>query len=157
MTTNLNKNLFCKIIHYFLQKKPNLYIAKLHKLLYFLEFNYLERNEEELLKEDFLRNHKGPTSNNLKNFLDKMINDKIIASKKDERGWFNYYSIEDIEYKFNNKVQKELDLILDKYINLSTKDIADLSHQDKPYKITPNQSIIDKCSVFYRNKHTSIL
>ena len=152
----LNKDLFQNIIHYFLQAQPNMYMAKLHKLLYFLEFNFLERNEQELLKEDFLKNKFGPTSINLRKYLNSLIDKSLISSEEDDKGITYYYSIKSKEYNFDKKTLFELDKIKEKYLNLSTKKIADLSHQDMPYLVTDEQQIINKQSAFFREQKFSV-
>ena len=131
-------------------------MAKIHKLLYFLEFNYLERNEKELTGEDFIKNKFGPTSINLKKYLDKLIQKGLITSQEDGKGKEIYFSIKDKEYKFEEDVKLELDYLIKKYINMSTKEIADLSHEDNPFKVTDDFKIINKQSVFFRTSDFSV-
>lgn len=150
-------DLFEKLIHQILIFEPKgFHMTKLHKLLYFLEFNYLERNEEELTGEDFIKNHFGPTSKNLKKYLDILIGKGLITSIEDEKGREVYFSIKDKEYKFNSKVRFELEEMKKHFINLSTQEISDLSHKDNPFKITEDFKVIDKQAVFFRTKEFSV-
>jgi uncharacterized phage-associated protein len=158
MVLNLNSNLFEKIIHkILLMSKKEMYMAKLHKLLYFLEFNYLERNNKELLGEVFIKNHFGPTSKNLKKFLNILINKGLITENEDEKGRTYYISVSNKNYKFDEKTNNELDFLEKNYLDLSTKKIADLSSEDNPYLITENLQEINKHSVFYRTDNFSVL
>lgn len=157
MDTKLNETLFENLIHeLLLHSKDGFYMAKIHKLLYFLEFNYLERNEKELTGENFIKNKFGPTSINLKKYLDKLIQKGLITSQEDGKGKEIYFSVSDKKYKFNKDVKLELDFLIKKYIGLTTKQIADLSHEDNPYRITDDFKIIDKQSVFFRTSNFSV-
>ena len=152
----LNRVLFEEVIHYLLQTESPMYMAKIHKLLYFLEFNFLERNEEELLKEDFLKNKYGPTSINLAKSLSTLISKGLISVEESEDGKRRYYPIKKKQYDFNQKTQFELDIIIKKYIKMSTHRIAELSHQDIPYKATKDKEIINKQTVFFRDESFSV-
>lgn len=157
MVSSLNMKLFEKIIHkILLMSKKGLYMTKIHKLLYFLEFNYLERNEEELLKERFLKNHFGPTSVNLKKNLNILIEKGLITQEEDDKGRDIYFSIQEKSYNFNEKIKKELKYLEENYLNLTVKEISDLSHKDNPYLVTDDLKEINKHSVFYRTKKFSV-
>lgn len=157
MTKKLNEELFEEVIHSMILFNPKgFYMTQLHKFLYFLEFNYLERYEEELLKEEFIKNHFGPTSKNLKKYLNILIQKGLISSYEDENGKEVYFSVKSKDYKFNNKISEELEKVKKNYSKLSASKLSDLSHKDNPYKVTEDMETINKQAVFYRTKDFSV-
>ncbi len=147
-----NKSLFEKILHQILLfDLEGIYITKLHKLLYFLEFNYLERNEENLLGEEFLKNHYGPTSINLKKFLDILIQKGLVTTKGTK-----YVSAKEKNYDFEEKIKFELNILKKEYLSLTTKEISDKSHKDSPFIASENKKLINKPIVFFRTKEFSV-
>jgi DNA-binding XRE family transcriptional regulator len=56
---------FKQVILYLMEKvgsKPNIGETVLHKLLYFIDFDYYEKYEENLMGATYIKNHHGPTS-----------------------------------------------------------------------------------------------
>ena len=65
-------DLFRQVILYVLDKvggKPNIGETVLHKLFYFIDFDYYEKFEENLMGETYIKNGYGPTSVNLAGIL----------------------------------------------------------------------------------------
>jgi transcriptional regulator with XRE-family HTH domain len=55
---------FKQVLLYILEKaggKPNVGMTVLYKLLYFIDFDYYEKNEEQLMGLVYIKNHYGPT------------------------------------------------------------------------------------------------
>ena len=72
-----HKNLetFRQVLLYVLNKvggKPNVGETVLHKLLYFIDFDYYEKYEENLVGATYIKNHHGPTSVELQSILKDM-------------------------------------------------------------------------------------
>ena len=63
--THKNLETFRQVLLYLLNKvggKPNVGETVLHKLLYFIDFDYYEKYEENLMGATYIKNHHGPTS-----------------------------------------------------------------------------------------------
>ena len=63
---------FRQVLLYILHKvgaKPNVGETVLHKLLYFIDFDYYEKYEENLMGATYIKNHHGPTSVELKSVM----------------------------------------------------------------------------------------
>ncbi|HED37805.1 MAG TPA: helix-turn-helix domain-containing protein, partial [Ignavibacteria bacterium] len=63
--TEKNLEKFKQVLLYILNKvggKPNIGETVLHKLLYFIDFDYYEKFEESLMGATYIKNHHGPTS-----------------------------------------------------------------------------------------------
>jgi hypothetical protein len=62
--TQKNLNKFKQVLLYILEKvgsKPNVGETVLNKLLYFIDFDYYEKFEENLMGATYIKNHHGPT------------------------------------------------------------------------------------------------
>jgi transcriptional regulator with XRE-family HTH domain len=128
-----------EVLLYVLSKvsaKPNVGETVIYKLLYFIDFDYYEKYEEQLIGATYIKNHYGPTPVEFKMVVADMI-------KKGE--------IEVVESKYFNHIQKkylptrdanlsilnaqELQLINDVIIRLSDKnanELSNYSHEDIP-------------------------
>ena len=73
--TEKNLDKFKQVLLYVLNKvggKPNIGETVLHKLLYFIDFDYYEKFEENLMGATYIKNHHGPTSIELGVVMKKM-------------------------------------------------------------------------------------
>ena len=76
---------------YILEKvggKPNVGETVLHKLLYFIDFDYYEKFEENLIGATYIKNHHGPTSVELGTILKDMQKNGEIEAVKSK--YFNH-------------------------------------------------------------------
>ena len=73
--TQKNLDKFKQVLLYVLNKvggKPNVGETVLHKLLYFIDFDYYEKFEENLMGATYIKNHHGPTSVELGEIIKEM-------------------------------------------------------------------------------------
>ena len=66
---------FKQVLLYILNKvgaKPNVGETVIHKLLYFIDFDYYEKYEENLMGATYIKNHHGPTSVSLVKIIEDM-------------------------------------------------------------------------------------
>jgi len=85
---NLDK--FKEVLLYVLNKvgsKPNVGEAVLYKLLYFIEFDFYEKYEEQLIGATYIKNHYGPTPKEFIKIVGEMEG-KDLSKVKDE--YFQY-------------------------------------------------------------------
>src|SRR4030042_4573428 len=76
-----NVDKFKEVLLYILEKvgsKPNIGETVIYKLLYFVDFNYYEKYEEQLIGATYIKNTHGPTPREFRKIVDKMIDDKEI-------------------------------------------------------------------------------
>src|SRR3972149_4933590 len=74
---NLDK--FREVLLYILGKigsRPNIGETVIYKLLYFIDFDYYEKYEEQLIGATYIKNNYGPTPVEFKKIVDKMIENK---------------------------------------------------------------------------------
>lgn len=152
---NLDK--FKQVLLYILQKaggKPNVGMTVLYKLLYFIDFDYYEKYEEQLMGLTYIKNHHGPTPKEFIKVVEQMKRGGELEEVQSK-----YFTYE--QKKFIPVVQpdlskisgQELALIDDVLNRLSDKtatELSDYSHKDIPYLAADNGESLSYESVFYR-------
>jgi len=154
---------FKNILLYLLERtagKPNVGESVLNKLLYFVDFNYYEIYEEQLIGASYIRNHHGPTPVELIKVLDTMVEKGEIDRIKTK--YFNYDQIRFLPNKKPDLTEikaseiKIIDDVIERYSDMSAKAIREYSHCDVPWLTTHEGEKIDYESVFYRTPAYSV-
>ena len=158
---NLDK--FREILLYILNKvgsKPNIGETVIYKLLYFIDFDFYEKYEEQLIGATYVKNHYGPTPIEFKKIVEKMIDDKQIVTVKDS--YFDYPQTKylplrkaDLSGLRANEVEL-IDSVLNKLSDMNATQISDYSHNDVPWLTTEDGKIIEYEAVFYRTPMYSV-
>ena len=158
---NLKK--FKEVFLYILNKvgsKPNIGETVIYKLLYFIDFNFYEKYEEQLIGATYIKNHYGPTPIEFKKIADKMIEDKEII--KVESAYFEYPQTKYLPLrkpdlsKLKANEMEVIDEVLDRLSDMNATQISEYSHNDVSWLTTEDQEIIEYESVFYRNLPYSV-
>ncbi len=156
---------FRQILLYILKKvggKPNVGMTVLYKLLYFIDFDYYEKYEDQLMGLVYLKNHHGPTPLLFENLIGDMVKNgevEIVKSK--------FYQYPQTKYLVNPEAepnlsildgqeQKHIDWELQRLSDLTANQLTDLSHKDVPWISAENGKPLDYESVFYRTPETSV-
>lgn len=158
---NLKK--FKEVLLYILGKvgaKPNIGETVLYKLLYFIDFDYYEKYEEQLIGATYIKNHHGPSPIEFQAIVNDMIEQKEIEVVKSP-----YFKLTQKKYLphrdadtsvFNANEIKLIDNVLEKLSGMNAATISEYSHQDVPWVVTPERQKIDYESVFYRTPAYSV-
>lgn len=158
---NLKK--FKEVLIYILGKvgaKPNVGETVLYKLLYFIDFNYYEKYEEQLIGATYIKNHHGPTPIEFQAIVNEMIEQKEIEVVKSK--YFQHLQKKYLPHRepdlsvFNANEIKLIDDVLQKLSSMNASTISEYSHQDVPWIVTPERQKIDYESVFYRTPAYSV-
>ena len=158
---NLKK--FKEVLLYVLSEvgsKPNVGESVLNKLFYFIDFDYYEKYEEQLIGATYLKNHYGPTPCEFKKIVEEMKKNKEIEEIKSKH--FKYDQKKYLPLRrpdLQALSAQEIEHIDDVLIRLSDKnaaEIRDYSHQDVPFKVHKDGEKIDYESVFYRDEKYSV-
>jgi transcriptional regulator with XRE-family HTH domain len=158
---NLEK--FKEVLLYILNKvgsKPNIGEAVIYKLLYFIDFDFYERYEEQLIGATYIKNNYGPTPIEFKKIVDKMIENKEI--EKVESKYFNYPQTKYLPLRKPDLTQLKaseiqmIDDVLSKLSDMNAAQISDYSHNDVPWLTTEEEGIIEYEKVFYRTLPYSV-
>ena len=158
---NLKK--FKEVLLYILEKvgsKPNVGMTVLYKLLYFIDFDYYEKFEEQLLGAIYIKNHFGPTPVEFKKIVESLESKGELETVKSK-----YFLHEQTKYLprrqsnisiLNAQEIKHIDDVLFRLSDKSAMELSDYSHKDVPWVGTEDGKIISYESVFYRTPETSV-
>ncbi|MCK5450717.1 MAG: DUF4065 domain-containing protein [Candidatus Omnitrophica bacterium] len=158
---NLQK--FKEVLIYILEKigsKPNVGETVLYKLLYFIDFNFYEKYEEQLIGATYIKNHHGPTPKEFIKIVEEMINGEELV--KIQNKYFQhlqkkYLPLRKPDLSVLSAREKEtIDDVLNRLADMNAAQISDYSHGDVPWESTEDGEIIDYESVFYRNAPYSV-
>lgn len=158
---NLDK--FKQVLLYILEKigaKPNIGETVLHKLLYFIDFDYYEKFEENLMGLTYIKNHHGPTSVELSKIINDMQEHDELEIVKSQ-----YFKYEQKKYlpikhpdlsKFSAREIAHIDEVLTRLSDKNAKEIEKYSHEDIPWIVAEEGKPISYESVFYRDERYSV-
>jgi len=158
---NLKK--FREVLLYILGKvgsKSNVGMTVLYKLLYFIDFDYYERFEEQLVGATYIKNHFGPTPVEFKKIVELMESKGELETVKSK-----YFQHEQTKYLprresdisvLNAQEIKHIDEVLARLSDKNAKELSDYSHLDIPWLGTKDGEVIKYEAVFYRTPETSV-
>ena len=156
---------FRQILLYILKKvggKPNVGMTVLYKLLYFMDFDYYEKYEDQLIGLVYVKNHHGPTPLLFENLISDMVKNgevEIVKSKFYQYPQTKYLvdpAIEPALSILNGQEKEHIDWELQRLSDLTANQLSDLSHKDVPWISAENGKPLDFESVFYRTPETSV-
>lgn len=154
---------FEQVLLYVLQKvgaKPNVGETVLYKLLYFIDFDYYEKFEKQIMGLTYIKNHFGPTPREFKKVIDDMV-----AHGKLEAVRSTYFSKDQKKYlpkvnpdlgNFNGNELEMIDSVLERYADKSATQLSEISHRDMPWKASKMKQNIEYELVFYRSDEFSV-
>jgi transcriptional regulator with XRE-family HTH domain len=151
-----NAEKFKEVFLYILNRvgaKPNIGETVIYKILYFIDFDYYEKYEEQLIGGTYQKNKFGPTPIEFKKIVDGMMGREVTKVKD------KYYDYPRTKYlplrapdlkKLTAAEISVIDNVLGRLSDMNAKQISDYSHNDVPWLTTQEGNIIDYESVFYR-------
>ncbi|MHB8836621.1 MAG: type II toxin-antitoxin system antitoxin SocA domain-containing protein [Candidatus Methylomirabilia bacterium] len=148
---------FKEVLLYILNRvgsKPHVGETVIYKLLYFIDFDYYERYEEQLVGATYIKNHYGPTPVEFKKIVELMVKEGALEKVKS-----TYFSFPQTKYlprrvpDVSVLSAREVMLIDEVLCRLSDKNATEInewSHKDVPWQTTDDGKPIEYESVFYR-------
>ncbi|OGG39884.1 hypothetical protein A2118_00125 [Candidatus Kaiserbacteria bacterium GWA2_50_9] len=157
-----NKEKFKQVLLYILEKigsKPNIGMTALYKILYFIDFDYYEKFEEQLMGAVYIRNHYGPTPVAFAKIVKEMEREGTLETVETK-----YFQHE--QKKFLPRTKSELkqlsgqeiahiDETLARLGDKNARELTELSHRDIPWMCVKDGEQLEYESVFYRSDETS--
>lgn len=136
----LKKEKFKEVLLYILTKvggKPNIGETAIYKLLYFIDFDYYEKYEEQLIGATYIKNHYGPTPVEFKKIIDEMIkNEEVekVTSKYFEHDQKKYLPLRspDLTKLKDARELQHIDEVLARLSDKNGKELSSYSHEDVP-------------------------
>ena len=158
---NLEK--FREVLLYVLARvgaKPNIGETVLYKLIYFIDFDYYEKYEEQLIGATYQRNHFGPTPMEFGALVEAMEQNRELVRVQQPYFDFTqkkYLPLRDPDLSRLNARELELvNDVIDRLSDMSARQISDYSHKDVPWATTPEGEVIPYEAVFYRSPEYSV-
>lgn len=158
---NLQK--FREVLLYILNKvgsRPSIGETVIYKILYFIDFDFYEKYEEQLVGATYIKNKYGPTPVEFGKIVAQMIADKEIEKVKSQ--YFNYPQTKylpirkpDLTLLRANEIGV-IDDVLNRLSDMNAAQISDYSHADIPWITTGEGEAIEYESVFYRTPPYSV-
>ena len=154
---------FKQVFLYILERigaKPNVGLTVLYKLLYFIDFDYYEKHEEQLMGLTYIKNHHGPTPKEFIKVIEEMKRKKEIEEVKSQ-----YFTFEQRKYlprinadltQLNGQELEMIEAVLARLSDKSATELSDYSHADVPWASHEDGEEINYESVFYRNDPYSV-
>ncbi len=158
---NLEK--FKEVLLYILDRvgsKPNIGETVIYKLLYFIDFNFYEKYEEQLIGAQYQKNRYGPTPVEFSKIAQKMIDDGDMVKVKSK-----YFDFPQTKYlpvrkpnlsKLSATELEVIEDVLKRLSDMNAQQISDYSHGDVPWRSTDDGSIIEYEAVFYRTQEYTV-
>jgi len=116
--------------------KPNVGESVINKLLYFIDFDYYEKYEKQLIGATYIKNHFGPTPVELKMVLQDMEdNNEVIAisNKFFDFKQKKFIPLRDPNLEILNAQElTHIDDVLERLSDKNAKEISEYSHGDIP-------------------------
>ena len=159
----VNVKKFKEVLLYLLEKvgaRPNIGETALYKLLYFIDFDYYEKFEEQLTGAKYIKNFFGPTPVEFKKITDEMIEKNELEKIKSK-----YFQHEQKKYLprrcANLKVLsaqevQHIDEVIARLAWKNATELSNYSHSDIPWLIHKMGEKISYESVFYRDDDHSV-
>jgi len=154
---------FKEVLLYILNKvgsKQNIGESVLYKLLYFIDFNYYEKYEEQLIGATYIKNNYGPTPKEFIKIAEEMESKEELV--RVEGKYFQYPQRKYLPLrtpdlsKLNEDERNMIDYVLLKLSDMNAAQISEYSHKDVPWLTTEEGGIINYESVFYRTAEYSV-
>jgi len=158
-----NVKKFKEVFLYILEKvgsRSNVGMTVLYKLLYFIDFDYYEKFEEQLVGATYIKNHFGPTPVEFKKIVESMESNGELETVKSK-----YFLHEQTKYLprresdisvLNAREIKHIDEVLARLSDKSAAELSAHSHKDVPWITAEDGRPLSYESVFYRTKETSV-
>jgi len=158
-----NMKKFKEVFLYVLSRigaKPNVGEGVLCKLMYFIDFDFYERYEKQLMGAVYIKNHHGPTPAGFPKILEEMERKGEIVHIV--KNLYNYQQKKYLPLRepdlslITAEEKKHIDWVLARLSDKNAKEMEEYSHRDVPWISTEEQSAIDYESVFYRTPDFSV-
>ncbi len=154
---------FKEVFLYVLSKigaKTNVGESVLCKLMYFIDFDFYERYEKQLMGAVYIKNHYGPTPAGFPKIIEEMEKKEEIAhvvKKIYQYDQKKYIPLRKPDLSLISAEEKEhIDWVLARLSDKNSTEMKEYSHRDVPWITAEDQSVIDYEAVFYRTPEYSV-
>ena len=140
--------------------RPNIGEAVVCKLMYFIDFDYYEKYEEQLMGAKYIKNHFGPTPTAFLEIVKRMEEDgdlTPVVKKYFQHDQKKYLPRRKADLSNFSAREKELiDWEIERFKDFNATKIKEYSHKDVPWIGADNLQPIDYEAVFSRTDEFSV-
>jgi len=154
---------FKEVLLYILGKvgsRPNIGQTVLYKLLYFIDFDFYEKFEKQLIGATYIKNTYGPTPVSFAKIVKQMkLKGELVEvkSKYFDHNQTKYIPVKEVDIlNLSGRELKHIDSEIERLARFTAKQLSELSHKDTPWLIAKDREILDYEFVFYRPEETSV-
>jgi len=158
-----NVKKFKEVLLYILEKvgaRPNIGETAIYKLLYFIDFDYYEKFEEQLIGAKYIKNHFGPTPVEFKKIADQMVENgemEKVKSKYFQHEQKKYLPRRQADLKILSAQEtRHIDEVLARLAWKNATELSNYSHSDTPWRVHQAGEEISYETVFYRDDDHSV-
>jgi transcriptional regulator with XRE-family HTH domain len=158
-----NTEKFKQVLLYILNKiggRPNIGQTVLYKLLYFIDFDYYEKYEEQLIGATYIKNNFGPTPVSFAKIVKDLERKGLLVTVKSkyfDKDQTRYIAVQEVDLiGLNGRELKHIDDEIARLGHMSAGQISDLSHKDTPWRIAKDREVLNYEYVYYRPEETSV-
>jgi len=154
---------FKEVLLYILEHigaRPNIGEAVVCKLMYFIDFDYYEKHEEQLIGAKYIKNHHGPTPIAFQEIVKQMEQDGDLApvvKKYFQYDQKKYLPIRKADFSnFSAQEKEHIDSEIERFKDFNATQIKQYSHKDVPWIGAEDLHPIDYEAVFCRTPEFSV-
>jgi len=158
---NLEK--FRQTLLYIINKvgsRPNIGQTALYKLLYFIDFDYYEKYEEQLIGATYIKNTFGPTPVSFAKVVRDMEREGLLVEVKSKHFQYDQTKYvptqEPVVSALSGQELQHIDEVLTRLASKSARELSELSHIDTPWAVALDKAVLNYEHVFYRPIETSV-
>ena len=154
---------FKEVLLYILGKvgsRPNIGQTALYKLLYFIDFDYYEKYEEQLVGATYIKNTYGPTPISFAKIVKQMEREGTLVevkSKYFDHDQTKYIAAKEADVsRLSGQELKHIDDEIERLAHFTARQLSELSHKDTPWLVAKEKETLNYEHVFYRGEETSV-
>lgn len=158
-----NVKKFKEVLLYILGKvgsRPNIGQTVLYKLLYFIDLDYYEKYEQQLIGATYIKNTYGPTPVSFAKIVKQMEGEGRLVevkSKYFDHDQTKYIPVKEADVSsLSGQELNHIDNELERLSHFTARQLSELSHKDTPWLVAKDKEVIDYEHVFYRPEETSV-
>lgn len=158
-----NYEKFREVLLYVLSRvgaKPHVGQTVIYKLLYFIDFDYYEKYEEQLIGATYIKNKYGPTPTHFAKVIEDMIENgdvEEISSKYFSYPQKKYLPVRHPDLsKLSGREVELIDEVLARLGEMNGRMLSEYSHKDVPWMSAEEGDKLDYETVFYRTPEYSV-
>ena len=157
-----NLAVFKEVLLYILEKigaLPNVGESLICKILYFIDFDYYEKFEEQFIGAVYIKNHHGPTPAAFKTLIQEMTDHKELIPVKTK--YFQYQQKKYLPLRrpdlslMTARAKELIDSTMERFKDFNAAKMEEYSHNDVPWITAEHLRPLDYEAVFYRTPEYS--